>query len=96
MLPIPDFVWRDVVAPALFLWLLCRYPWLTLAATLVVSGLMALLLLPAELYPVLLSLGLIGTGLGVLAHYTQQRQAMRRRQARAPRTYTRPHDEFRT
>lgn len=96
MLPIPDFAWRDLVVPALFLWLLYRYPLLTLATTLIMLGLTALVLLPADLYLCLLPLGLIGAGIGVLMHYYQQRQARLDRQARTPRTYTRPHDEFRT
>lgn len=96
MLPIPDFVWHNLVLFALFLWLLYRYPWLTLATTLVVLGLAALLLLPAGIYLSLLPLGLIGIGLGILAHDCQQRQTRLHRQTRTPRTYTRPHDEFRT
>ena len=96
MLPVPDFAWRDVALFALFLWLLYRYTTLTLAIALIVLGLIALALLPVDLWFSLPPLGLIGAGLGVLAHFCQQRQATLRREACRPRSYTRPHDEFRT
>jgi hypothetical protein len=96
MLLVPDFSWRELALLALFLLLLYRYTSLTLAIALMALGLLALALLPADLVPSLLSLGTIGVGLGVLAHHCQQRQATLRRQARRPRSYTRPHDEFRT
>ncbi|MBZ6386150.1 MULTISPECIES: hypothetical protein [Pantoea] len=96
MLPVPDFAWRELAVLALFLWLLYRYTWLTLAATLIVVGLAALVLLPVDLYFSLPSLGAIGAGIGLLAHYFQQRRAARQRQMSTPRGYTQPHDEFNT
>lgn len=96
MLPVPDFAWRELAVLALFLWLLYRYTWMTLATTLIAAGLAALTMLPADIYLSLLPLGAIGAGIGLLAHHLQQRRAARLRQTRTPRSYTRPHDEFHT
>lgn len=96
MQPVTDFAWRELAFLALFLWLLYRYTTLTLATTLIAVGLAALIVLPVDLTSGLLSLAAIGAGLGLLAYYIQQRQTAQLRQTRAPRSYTRPHDEFHT
>lgn len=94
MQPVTDFAWRELAVLALFLWLLYRYTTLTLAVTLIAVGLAALILLPVDLTFGLLSLAAIGAGLGLLVHRLQQRRTAQQRQTRAPRSYTRPHDEF--
>ncbi|MCG7364876.1 hypothetical protein MHZ90_01730 [Pantoea sp. ACRSH] len=96
MQPVTDFAWRELAVLALFLWLLYRYTWLTLSVTLMAIGIAALIVLPVDLTFSLGSLAAIGTGLGLLAHQLQQQRAARQRQTRAPRSYTRPHDEFHT
>jgi len=94
MQPVTDFAWRELAVLALFLWLLYRYTTLTVAAMLIAVGLAALILLPVDLTFGLLSLAAIGVGLGLLAHYIQQRRTAQQRQTRVPRSYTRPHEEF--
>jgi len=93
---VTDLTWRELAALAIFLWLLYRYTTLTLAGTLIVAGLAALIVLPVDLTFGLLSLAAIGAGLGLLAHALQLRRTALQAQARAPRSYTRPHDEFHT
>lgn len=94
MLPVPDFAWRELIVTALFLWLLCRYTLMTLAATLVTLGLMMLAMLPAGLPFCLLPLGLIGAGIGLLLYHYQVHSERFYRRARTPQTYRRPQDEF--
>jgi len=96
MQSVNDFAWRELAVLALFLWLLYRYTTLTLATALIAVGLAALIVLPVDLTSGLLSLAAIGAGLGLLAHYIQQRQTAQQRQTHAPRSYTQPHDEFHT
>ncbi|ERK18371.1 hypothetical protein L579_1695 [Pantoea sp. AS-PWVM4] len=89
-----DFNLRDVVIFALLVWLFIRYSWVMSALTLLVAGIALLILLPVDIYYCLLPLALMGLGLGMLIHHYQLRQLTLRREAKTPRTYTKPRDEL--
>lgn len=85
---------REWVSYAVLAWLFFRYSAIMIALMLFFGGLLALLILPTDIWYSLFALAVTGSGAGLLLYrYHAGRERLCRHRKR-PRTYTAPGQEF--
>jgi H+/Cl- antiporter ClcA len=85
---------KELVIYAFLAWLFVRYSGVMISLVFFCSGLLALLLLPLDIWYSLFAFALTGIGLGLLLHRYHLRRAALHQQMKGPRTYTSGRDEF--
>lgn len=85
---------KELVIYAFLAWLFFRYSGIMISLAFFCSGLLALLLLPVDMWYSLFAFALMGIGLGLLLYRYHLRHEKLHHQMNRPRTYTAGRDEF--